>query len=1232
MSRLHDTWKTAGPIALGLAAALAFGFDAGEARAQAVYRCPNAPPPSYIVPPEGKTEIQITREDFRGVVPLPAPYIPTEPVQCWFDDGNGDRHVFVVNPRITVTDDITPGIEASHPGGGDLVIYVRSVAITSRDYGDPLHFHPLDHGRYAVRTMGSVETIEGYGTFYTTGEESHGVWADHSGEGRVGIDFRDMSLSTSGDDGAFGYGAFGIYASQEGSYVWDEDTRTTRRARGAVIVNVIETERDREGRVRPLVGTRGDVSDAIRAEYTHAAAYGHVVVTVEGYTIATGGIVPKGPQFGTVGGIIGGQLVPSLTGRESRGIYARHQGHGDIRVKATDSRILTWGLAAPGIFADHTGITETITPCLDSPRTPGTCNNRGTPETRTGGGAVDVDVTGGEIRTEGADSHGVYASHQGSAVDGAGGVAIDLSGVGVSTKGDDAHGVLAWVRPPLADADGEPDVKAGEGDVAVSVTGGSISTRTRASSAVWALHEGKGGVSVTFSGAAATAATEGDRAHALVAEHRGTSGDVALTVGGGRISTKGAQAYGAYARNAADGDLAVTMTGGSISTEGDGASGLYGLQEGSGALAVSMTGGSVTATGAEAYGILASRLGGGTGTVAVTVGENARISASGADSFGIVVTQHDSAAASGAAVAGAGAGGGASPADQHDTAAAIRVTVAAGARVHGETAILVHGGTNPVVDVKGALTSDSGVAIRLRRHGGAATVTIDGTVEGDIILDDGDLVLQGGADGDFSGDINLNGGSWVDMRAEGARTMIGTLWNPGSPYTVVPNTGRIVYDLDAYAGGATVTIPENASLAGVEGEDGVVEAIANRKGNLEVELQAGDGEDVTAAAGRIGGEIRTSGPDEVPVFWYKPSGEDRIRIGLHGSGATLPLGARDLGLGVEGSGRYRLDPAYAPRARVYEALPSLLLGLNRVPTYRDRMAAPRGARGSWARVVGEGGRYKARSSTATAGPRAEPGSRGAGIAYDYSRYGVQAGLDLPLSDGGRDSVGVSVHYRSGTADLPRPGGWGLGQADGRIQVSGFGFAMSGARRFEGGAYDGVYVDGQVAATWYNAKLESGARGLLRTGVRAFGYAVAVEVGREMPVEGAGLVTPRARLVHSQVGMTAFTDSVDARVALERGRSLAGRLGVGMELPLSAPDLEGVRLFGALDVEGELVPETRTTVAGEALASRGPGARARLELGLSREAEDGRYAARAAMHGTTGGGTGYGGELSFLLRF
>ena len=352
------------------------------------------------------------------------------------------------------------------------------------------------------------------------------------------------------------------------------------------------------------------------------------------------------------------------------------------------------------------------------------------------------------------------------------------------------------------------------------------------------------------------------------------------------------------------------------------------------------------------------------------------------------------------------------------------------------------------------------------------------------------------------------------------------------------------------------------------------------------------------------------------------------RVGRTRSGGGRA--ARPPGIALGAALAAALASALAPapggaraEARIYGALPSLMLGLNGLPTYHDRLDAHRWATGPWSRLEAQGGQWKAESATPAA----------VGIAYDYTRYGARAGLELTRGRCECESVGISVHYRHGTAEVSDPLA--------RITASGFGIGISGARRFDGGTYDGIYVDAQLAASWYEAETESlrelftaGIVGL-KTGAAGFGYAAALEVGRALMLDMAGTdgltVTPRGRIEHSRVQMTDFVDAEDNRVTVDGSRSLTGRVGVRVE---AVPAGRGnSRLYGAVDVEGALRTQTEATVSGTPLGAKAPATGARVELGWTREQSDGRYVVRGSAHyATAGAGGGYGGTLRLKLRF
>ncbi len=1078
--------RNGGALALGLAAALALGAEEAKAQLQRgpVFQCPAASPPVTAVFPPGFDLRLLTQDHLRAVFRAAGPVvIPTEPVDCGFVNHDGTRNVVVRNPRVTVTEDLYAGISAWRQGGnGDLVVYVHGVDAT----GAPQHFHPIDHGRYAVRTMGDGE--------FNVGEESYGIWASHTGRGRVAIDFRDLSLSTAGGDAAHG-----IYATQQGSYFYENEK--THRSRGAVIVNVIETERDREGRVRPLIGTRGDESDAIRAEYTRAAAYGHIAITVKGYTIATGGIVPKGPQFPNNQGVPGvepGPLLPSLNGYESRGIHARHEGLGDIRVAVTDSHILTWGGAAYGIFADHTGRSETIT------------NLDRTTEVRTGGGAIDIDVTGGEIRTAGANSIGIHGWHRG-----AGNVAIDATGVTIATTGEEAHGILAHIRQAtttegdrITGTETEVIPGTGEGDIAISVSGGAISTEGDGAFAVWGQHEHEGDIAISVSGGA-TVATAGAKTHGVFAEHQGAEGDVAVTIEGDSVAAAGESSDGVRAVQGGSGALVVVVSGGTVRAAGYQAHGIHALRavNDEGRISVTVSGGSVVAEGSESAGVYVN----GAGEAEVTIGKDGRVSAASGDGIFSNGPQDFTATVAGHVEGGIRATG----------AGAHRITVAAGG------------------DVSGTVR----VATRAARAETGSAVTIDGAV------------------------------------------------------------GRVHLD----RGGALTVGPEGR-IRGIDDE-----AIRSDGGDIDLLLK---GSPVDYAA-RINGKIvATNGG--VTVQFQPPGASGPVRLGRLGTTGAATDGAWDVGVEEAGNG-IQVVQAYAPRARVYEALPSVLLGMNGPSRFQDRMAAQRDSRGAWGRVEETGGVWETEKAETSA------------TYYTHRYRGVEVGMDAPVA--GEDVLlGITAHHRRGSAEVT---GDGKIIGGGEIDVSGTGFGVSGTW-----FRDGAYVDVTATTTWYKSDLASWLRGSLYRGVSAQGHALGVEAGRRLPLpglSGEAALTPRIGLVHSRISMPAFFDAVGARVSLNDGRSLKGRVGASVETRTTGGQEIG-RIFGSLDLEHETQDETRVTVSGSgteatALTAAGRATWLRLGMGGTLQWGEGRVLRGTVGYATGGGGAyEYGAGLELKLGF
>ncbi len=454
--------------------------------------------------------------------------------------------------------------------------------------------------------------------------------------------------------------------------------------------------------------------------------------------------------------------------------------------------------------------------------------------------------------------------------------------------------------------------------------------------------------------------------------------------------------------------------------------------------------------------------------------------------------------------------------------------------------LLYTDGATVTVAATGALTGveAGGRTEAIRSEAGNLDVTVAGMVTGDVLgLGDGDHTVTVAQGGTVTGVIRVAAST---VRVDG---------------TVA---GYVRFD----RGGALTVGPDGRILA-PEGED---VAVHNAGGDLVVTLQVGEDEPSGRALGRIRGDIVNAGGGAVTVVVLE-----------NGQATTCAeIGSRErfaIGMGCMGEMVGMGDAAL----RVYEALPSVLLGLNRLPTHRDRLSGLRSSTGTWVRIAAGGGEWRAKRSTSTGR-----------IAYDHRGYGAQAGVDFGVGASGL--WGVSAHRRMVKAKLSG--------RDGEIEAAGSGFGLSGAWRFG----NGVYVDGQFEATWYKADLASGRRGALESEAKAkakgFGHAVGLEAGRRFGL-GPGSwrevsLTPRARLVRSNVKVDAFTDPSGRAVSLRDGGSLSGRAGV--ELEASG---EAGRVFGSVELEREFRPDTRVEASGVGLSSKSAEMRALLALGGSR---------------------------------
>ncbi len=504
----------------------------------------------------------------------------------------------------------------------------------------------------------------------------------------------------------------------------------------------------------------------------------------------------------------------------------------------------------------------------------------------------------------------------------------------------------------------------------------------------------------------------------------------------------------------------------------------------------------------------------------------------------------------------------------------LKQTVTVHGTVTGGTDAAVHlaGGGRLTVGERGLLIAGSGQPAILVNDPGRAEIRIDGEVRGSagagaaVHLTGGGRVVVGP-----KGRVNPNGATVAILR-EGDRTVLIAIQDP---------------DLAAEGGGFTP---------------------ASRKDAIE----------------RLGGTVGGEGGGEIRVAMGEPSDPDL------NSGMYFPVivdgNSLESGPGREepGPGREReLEPDREPerlmgrmdcamagipdKCRLYEALPAALLAMNGLPTYGERMAAARDAAGGWARIDGADGEWRAKNAT-------QPN-----MAFDYRRYGVQAGVDFAVGGDGR--FGVSVRGLQGSAEMAGSGA--------EIDLSGVGAGAHGTA-FLGG---GFHVDAQAMATWYDVELTSG-RTVLTDNAKGLGLALGVEVGRRTDMGGGLTVTPGAGLSWSEVDLS-FARSANERVSVEDARSLVGRAGLRVEMEA------GFRLFGSVEATHEFSDRRSARIWGAHLASdvalsatETEKTGFRIGAGGAHGWGDGRYALRAsAGYAARGIDNGeFDGGISLAMRF
>jgi fibronectin-binding autotransporter adhesin len=302
------------------------------------------------------------------------------------------------------------------------------------------------------------------------------------------------------------------------------------------------------------------------------------------------------------------------------------------------------------------------------------------------------------------------------------------------------------------------------------------------------------------------------------------------------------------------------------------------------------------------------------------------------------------------------------------------------------------------------------------------------------------------------------------------------------------------------------------------------------------------------------------------------------------------------------------QPLYAPGVPLYEAYAGVLQSFNELGTLQQRVGNRtwgEGATAQGADVPGQGpvdgkaiwARIQAAHS------QLDPDVSTTAAAYDVSIWKLQAGLDGVLHEGGAGMLigGLTAHYGTVSSDVSSLFG------NGSIDATGYGFG--GTLTWYGN--NGFYIDAQAEATWYDSDIRSSTLGnTLAKGNDGFGYALSMEGGQKIALDGNWSLTPQAQLAYSAVDFDDFTDPYGAAVSLGNSDSLIGRLGLSLDYENQWADAAGQvsrsHVYGITNLYYDFLDGSDVDVSGVSLVSQNQALWGGLGLGGSLNWADGRY--------------------------
>lgn len=265
---------------------------------------------------------------------------------------------------------------------------------------------------------------------------------------------------------------------------------------------------------------------------------------------------------------------------------------------------------------------------------------------------------------------------------------------------------------------------------------------------------------------------------------------------------------------------------------------------------------------------------------------------------------------------------------------------------------------------------------------------------------------------------------------------------------------------------------------------------------------------------------------------------------------------------------------YQPGVPVYEAYANTLLNLSRLPTLRQRVgnrlydSADVGRNGVWSRMEGTTSRL-------------EPSMSTTGARQDVDSWKAQFGVDRILAgqeQGSRLVGGIAFQY--GKADTHVFSAYG----NGTIDTTAYGLTPT----LTWYGKNGLYIDAQAQASWFDSDLNSQLAGKLKGGSQANSYGLGIEAGKAFGLSERLALIPQAQLTYASTRFNSFNDKFGAHVESDKGDSMLARVGIALDYK-SNWQTGGVNressVYGVVNVKHEFLDGTRVRVADVPAASR-----------------------------------------------